>query len=49
MHINDDMNLSLILFSEFYTLEKQELRRFDYMKDVVLDDGIPTKFILYFL
>jgi hypothetical protein len=48
MHRNDDMNLSLFLFSEFCTLEEQELRRFDYIKDVVLDEGILTKFILYF-
>jgi hypothetical protein len=49
MHRNDDMNLSLFLFSGFCTLEEQELRRFDYMKDIVLDEGIPTEFILYFL
>jgi hypothetical protein len=35
IHIKGDMNLSLFLFSEFCTLGKQELRIFDYMKDVV--------------
>jgi hypothetical protein len=39
----EDMNLSLISFLEFCTPEEQELRRFDYMKDVVLDEGIPIK------
>jgi hypothetical protein len=42
------MNLSLILFSEFCTSEEQELWRFHYMKGVVLDEGIPTKFTFYF-
>jgi hypothetical protein len=39
------MNLSLFSFSEFCTLDEQELRRFDYMKDVVLYEGVPTKFV----
>jgi hypothetical protein len=37
----------LFLFSEFCTLGKQELRIFDYMKDVVLDEVVPTKFNSY--
>jgi hypothetical protein len=48
MHRDTDMNLSLFLFSEFCTLEEQELSRFDYIKDVVLDKGNPTKLNLYF-
>jgi hypothetical protein len=48
MHRDPVINLSLFSFSEFCTLEEQELRRFDYMKDVVLDEGIPTKFTSYF-
>jgi hypothetical protein len=48
MHRNDDMDLSLFLFFEFCILKEQELSRFDYSKDVVMDEGIPTKFTLYF-
>jgi hypothetical protein len=48
MHIDEDMNLSLFSFNEFDTLEEQELRRIAYMKDVVPDEGIPTKLYLYF-
>jgi hexokinase len=48
MHRNEYTNLYLFSFSKFCTLEEQELKRFDYMKDVVLDEGIPTKFTLYF-
>jgi hypothetical protein len=48
MHRNQDMNLSLFSISEFCTLEEQELRSLDYMKDVLLDEGISTKFISYF-
>jgi hypothetical protein len=43
MHIKGDMNLSLFSFSEFCILEKQEVRGTDYMKDVVLYEGIPAK------
>jgi hypothetical protein len=42
-----DMNLSSFSFSEFCTLEEQKLARIAYMKDVVLYEGIPIKFILY--
>jgi hypothetical protein len=35
MHTKGDINLSLFSFPE--------LSRFDYMKDVVLDEGIPIK------
>jgi hypothetical protein len=49
MHRDADINLSLFSFSEFTTLEEQESRRFDYMKDVDLDEGISTKFISYYL
>jgi hypothetical protein len=48
MHRNKDMNLSLFSFPKFCTLDKQELRRFEYMKSVVLDEAVPTKFNLYF-
>jgi hypothetical protein len=48
LHRGEDMNLSLIEFSEFCTLEEQELRRTYYMKDVVLYEEIHTKFISYF-
>jgi hypothetical protein len=48
MHRGGDMNLSWFLFSEFCILKEQELGRTDYMKDVVLYDEIPIKFILYF-
>jgi len=48
MHRKGDINLSLFSFSKICTLEEQELRIFDYMKDVVLDEGIPTKFVSYF-
>jgi hypothetical protein len=43
MHRDAYMNLSLFLFFQFCTQEEQELRRIDYMKDVVLDERIPTK------
>jgi hypothetical protein len=33
-HKNEDMNLSLFSLLEFCTLDEQELRKFDYMKDV---------------
>jgi hypothetical protein len=47
LHRNGDINLSLSSFFEFCTLEEQDLMRFDCMKDVVLDNGIPSKFISY--
>jgi hypothetical protein len=40
-HRGEDTNLSSFLFSE--------LERIAYIKDVVLCDGIPTKFISYIL
>jgi hypothetical protein len=43
MHRGADMNLSLFSFSKFCTLEEHELRRFDYMKDVVLHEGFHKK------
>jgi hypothetical protein len=43
------MNLSLFSFYEFCTLKEQELGRIAYMKDVVTDEGIPTKLNSYFL
>jgi hypothetical protein len=46
MHRDADINLSLFSFSKFCT--QQELSIFDYMKDVVLNEGIPTKSTLYF-
>jgi hypothetical protein len=43
------MNVSLCFFLWiFFTQDEHELRWFDYMKDVVLDEGIPTQFISYF-
>jgi hypothetical protein len=48
MHKNDDMNLYLFSFPKFCTLDKQELRRLDYIKDVVLDKAVPIKFNSYF-
>jgi hypothetical protein len=42
------MNLSLFSFYEFRTLEEHELGKIDYMKDVVPDEGIPTKLNSYF-
>jgi hypothetical protein len=48
MHRNEDMKLYLFSFPEFCTLDEQELRRFNYMKDIVLDEAVPTKFNLYF-
>jgi hypothetical protein len=47
-HRGGDTNLSSFSFSEFCTLEEQELGRIDYMKDVVLYEGIPTKLNSYF-
>jgi hypothetical protein len=54
IHRDADMNISLFDFFEFCILEEQELRRIDYMKDVVIDERIPIKFIscfseLYFI
>jgi hypothetical protein len=43
MYIEENMNLSFISFFEFCIPEEHELWRFDYMKDVVLDERIPTK------
>jgi hypothetical protein len=42
MHRDEYMNLSLFLFYEICRLAEQEFSRFDYMKDEVLDEGIPT-------
>jgi hypothetical protein len=42
------MNLSSFSFSEFSTLTKQEFRIIDYIKDVVSDEAVPTKFNSYF-
>jgi hypothetical protein len=38
MHRDADINLSLFSFLEFCTLEEPELRRFDYMRNVVLNE-----------
>jgi hypothetical protein len=48
MYRDEDMNLSLFFFYEFYTLQEQELGKIAYMKDVVSDGGIPTKLNSYF-
>jgi hypothetical protein len=48
-HRDEYMNLSLFSFSEFCTLEEQELGRIAYMKDVVLYEPVLTKFDSYFL
>jgi hypothetical protein len=39
----------LIYFFEFFTLEEHELERISYIKDIVLYEGISTKFVSYFL
>jgi hypothetical protein len=49
MHRKGDIDLSLLSFSEICRLNEQELRITSYMKDVVLYEGISTKFISYFL
>jgi hypothetical protein len=46
-HRGGDTNLSSFSFSEFCTLEELELERIAHMKDVVIYEGIPTKFISY--
>jgi hypothetical protein len=48
MHIKGDIDLSLLSFSKFCRLNEQKLRITFYMKDVVLYEGILTKFISYF-
>jgi hypothetical protein len=47
-HRGGDMNLSLFSFSEFCILEELELGRIAHIKDVVLYEGIPIKFVSYF-
>jgi hypothetical protein len=49
MHRIADMNISLLYFFEFFTLEEQELERTTYMKDVILYEAVPTKSISSFL
>jgi hypothetical protein len=48
MHRYEDMNLSLFSLYEIYRLAEQEFSRLHYMKDEVLDEGIPTKLDSYF-
>jgi hypothetical protein len=48
MHRSADMNISLIYFFEFFTLEEHELERISYIKDIVLYEGISTKFVSCF-
>jgi hypothetical protein len=43
MHRDPDMNISLIYLFKFCTPKEQALRKVHYMKDVVFDEGIPTK------
>jgi hypothetical protein len=43
MHRDADMNLSLFFLKKNCILEEQEFRRFNYIKDVVLDEVITTK------
>jgi hypothetical protein len=43
MHRSAYMNISLLYFFDFFTLEEQELGRIFYMKDVVLHERTPTK------
>jgi hypothetical protein len=47
MHRGGDMNLSLFSFPEFCILKEQELRRIDYMKDIVLYDSNKICFIFF--
>jgi hypothetical protein len=49
MHRGGDTNLFSFSFLEFCTLEEQELGRIAYMKDVVLYETVPTKFVSSFL
>jgi hypothetical protein len=48
MHRDEYMNLSLFSFYEICRLAEQEFSRFDYMKDEVLDERIPTNLTSYF-
>jgi hypothetical protein len=45
MYIKGDIDLSLLSFSKICRLNEQELRITSYMKDVVLYEGILSKFI----
>jgi hypothetical protein len=47
-HRGGGTDLSSFSFSEFCTLEEPELSRTYYMKDVVLYEAIPTKFVSSF-
>jgi hypothetical protein len=44
-----EVQISLLYFFEFFTLEEQELWRIYWMKDVVLYESVPTKFVSPFL
>jgi hypothetical protein len=48
-HRGGDTNLSSFSFSKFCTLEEQELGRISYIKDVVLYEAVPKKFVSSFL
>jgi hypothetical protein len=49
IHRSADMNIYLHYFFEFFILEDQELRRISNMKDLVLYEAVPTKFVSSFL
>jgi hypothetical protein len=42
------MNLSLLYFFDFFTLEEQELGIISNMKDLALYEVVPTKFVSSF-
>jgi hypothetical protein len=48
MHMQGDIDLSLLSFYEICRLNEHELRITSYMKDVVIYEVISTKFISYF-
>jgi hypothetical protein len=49
MHIKEDIDLLFLSFFKICRLNEQELRITSYMKDVVLYEQEPTKFISSFL
>jgi hypothetical protein len=49
MHIIVDMSISLLYFFEFFTLEEHKVGRISHMKDVVLYETVPIKFVSSFL
>jgi hypothetical protein len=48
MHRSAYMNLSLLYFFDFFTLEEQELGIISNMKDLAPYEVVPTKFVSSF-